>query len=852
MFWDDLRTDVSGQTPGKIHYETIGEAPNRQLVVQWTNMYFYGSNLPMGTFQAVLSEGSNTIQFQYRYLTDERSLGNSATIGLKGTSGAGQQIGCNQGGAIGPEQAILFTPTESGEYAIDQDAPYSFVDISGLTPSPPAPEATYTNTEPTWTWQKISSLNSYEIQIQTLGGEVLHSQTLGDVNSYSYADGLLDGGTYVARVRGSINNGGTWEMWSGLSSATTVDLTEPTAEISKVIQRGATDLDVHYKAQDERSGLYKLHMRAATDHAFNDTFFDQDLSAPGPGSRTLGLPAGITQVFIEIQAFDMAGNASIANSFVFNVLSRPVIQMPVAGSIVERLPVNVMGTAYPDTQVSLYLNNKKSGNTRTTADGQFQFDNIPLRNKGTYALYVTSELEGSTSEDSERIEFQFVPAPPAATLSFAGTPLLSGASITQAGILAINAESQIGIARIQASLNGTQIFNQTYGNVSPVTASQFVDFVQVPNGSHTLVVVITDADGNSTTLTIPFVLQISAPPAPTIIAPVDGTILSVPTVNVSGSAAAGSQVQLYVDGAAAGNPLTASTNGSFAASLTLEEGEHQLTARASNQRGQSDPGAAVRVTYTASVPTVAFVSPAEDATLSADSVIEVSAVDAGGITGVRLYANDTLLETLTKAPWQITWKLKDVADGNHTLKAIATNTTGKTAQATRAVTVQKNIPAPPLPPSPYSVRNVSVTPAISFGHTPIQISGEVVSHPESEPVASATLRMVLRVQGFERRLNLVGDANGRFNYTFTPQASDAGSYEVRIVHPDDAAYASREADGRFTINRLSANYSQYTLNAIRGIASSAVVNVKASVGTGATGVHWKALPADQPSGSLPP
>ncbi|WP_243457665.1 carboxypeptidase-like regulatory domain-containing protein [Ottowia testudinis] len=193
-----------------------------------------------------------------------------------------------------------------------------------------------------------------------------------------------------------------------------------------------------------------------------------------------------------------------------------------------------------------------------------------------------------------------------------------------------------------------------------------------------------------------------------------------------------------------------------------------------------------------------------------------------------------------------------MVDGAYTLRAVATNTAGKTAQATRAVTVQKVIPPPPPPPPPYVVRNVSITPAVSFGTTPIQIAGEVVTNPGGELVPTAALRMILRVQGFERRLSLVSDAAGRFTYNFIPQANDAGTYEVRLVHPEDAAHASRPAHGNFTINRLGVNYAQYKLNAIRGFASSAVLQVTASAGTGATGVRWQAVPADQPSGSLPP
>ena len=46
---------------------------------------------------------------------------------------------------------------------------------------------------------------------------------------------------------------------------------------------------------------------------------------------------------------------------------------------------------------------------------------------------------------------------------------------------------------------------------------------------------------------------------------------------------------------------------------------------------------------------------------------------------------------------------------------------------------------------------------------------------------NAALRMVLRVQGFERRFNLVSDAAGRFAYTFAPQATDRHVVQARII-----------------------------------------------------------------------
>ncbi len=578
---------------------------------------------------------------------------------------------------------------------------------------------------------------------------------------------------------------------------------------------------------------------------------------PTMANVTLSSAPGEKMIYVQFRTAQGSTNTFALSQPIAYAPSGPLVQFdqPAAGAVLTEDTSISVSAIDPEgvRDVEILVNGQRLA-LLNTAPYQTTWPLATVRN-GSYTLTArATSTQGLVGTASRQVTVQKAGGGtgPAVALSFAGQPLAANATITQPGVLAIAAESPVGIARIQGSVNGVSIFNQAYGNTSPVTASQFLDFAQLPNGSHTLGVVVTDGDGGQTALNVPFTLNLSAPPAPTITSPANGAKISTPQLGVSGTATPGSRVQVYVDGQAAGSPVTASANGNFATSITLTEGSHQLTARASNSRGDSPMSQAVSVTYTASVPTVVFVSPAENATLSADTVVEVSAVDAGGIAKVDLYANDQLIGSRTSAPWSASWALANVADGAYTLRAVATNTAGKTAQATRAVTVQKVIPPPPPPPPPYVVRNVTITPAISFGTTPIQISGEVVTNPGGELVPTAALRMILRVQGFERRLNLVSDATGRFSYSFVPQSNDAGTYEVRLVHPEDVAYATRPANGSFTINRLSVNYAQYKLNAIRGFASSAVLNVSASAGTGATGVRWQAVPADQPSGSLPP
>ena len=108
----------------------------------------------------------------------------------------------------------------------------------------------------------------------------------------------------------------------------------------------------------------------------------------------------------------------------------------------------------------------------------------------------------------------------------------------------------------------------------------------------------------------------------------------MPQVGVAGTAQPGASVQLYLNGQSTGNPLAASASGTFSGQVTLAEGTHQLTARASNSRGQGPASSAVAVTYTPSVPTVVFVNPPEGAVLNANTTLEVSALDAGGIAKV--------------------------------------------------------------------------------------------------------------------------------------------------------------------------------------------------------------------------
>ncbi|MBN9342673.1 MAG: hypothetical protein J0H52_21785, partial [Comamonadaceae bacterium] len=479
VFWDDLRTDASGQVTGTIKYETIGDAPNRQLIVQWTNMYYYGSNLPMGTFQAVLSEGSGDISLNYRFLMDVRATGESATIGIASSGPEGIQIGCEQADAIHPEQSIALSPDGAGGYTVNPAAPYVFHDISGLIVNDLRPSARYAGGGPEWVWSKNPSLNQYEIEIQNDAGVTVQRETLGSVGTYRWAAGWEEGVNYRARIRGSINQGGTWELWSSFSAQTAVDITPPVTAISSIRQIEQTGFDITYQAQDSLSGMSSARISIAPDAGFSNILYSQVFSG---GGRTVqfATAAPPEKIHVKLEATDLAGNAATPRVVEFAVMPPPRILAPTAGEALGRLPYPVRGLAFPNAQVALYLDQTLAGYTTASADGSYGYALPAPLTEGTHTLHASASYQGSTSGAGAAVAFTYTRPPgPNVQALLGGVPLDAG-PITQPGLLAITAQSPVGVARIQASVNGAALYSQTYANTPTATASQFIDFAQLP------------------------------------------------------------------------------------------------------------------------------------------------------------------------------------------------------------------------------------------------------------------------------------------------------------------------------------------------------------------------------------
>ena len=170
-FWDDIT--VYNNLDQRVLYKTIGTAPNRMLVVQYTNVGFYDDPTPLGTFFVILYEGSNNIQLQYRYLIGDnvRAHGDSATVGLENANGTGGTQYAYNKESLDSEQVILFTPGNNSKYDISTDSYEPVLLGLGAVTTPDIPVQTNplrgatVSTSPTFSWGAAENATSYEIRV---------------------------------------------------------------------------------------------------------------------------------------------------------------------------------------------------------------------------------------------------------------------------------------------------------------------------------------------------------------------------------------------------------------------------------------------------------------------------------------------------------------------------------------------------------------------------------------------------------------------------------------------------------------------------------------------------------------
>jgi hypothetical protein len=196
----------------------------------------------------------------------------------------------------------------------------------------------------------------------------------------------------------------------------------------------------------------------------------------------------------------------------------------------------------------------------------------------------------------------------------------------------------------------------------------------------------------------------TTPPSVNITAPANGATVSG-TVTVSANASDNVGVvgvTFFGDGLALGAEDTSAPFSIAVDTTGSSNGPHTLTAVARDAAGNQTTSAAVTVTVSngpppdTTPPTASLTAPANGATVSGTVTVSANASDNVGVAGVQFTLDGASLGSEdTASPYSVSWNTSGVANGTHTLAAVARDAAGnRTTSTAVTVTVANNAPPP--------------------------------------------------------------------------------------------------------------------------------------------------------------
>ena len=198
----------------------------------------------------------------------------------------------------------------------------------------------------------------------------------------------------------------------------------------------------------------------------------------------------------------------------------------------------------------------------------------------------------------------------------------------------------------------------------------------------------------------------STPPAPTMSTFSDSGIVGdnltmFRNVSITGTADLNTSVLVYDNGAAGIGGAGVDATGHWTArTTTLADGTHPLTAAAIDEAGNlSTQSAPLSVRVDGTPPTATLTNPAAGATVNGTVNASATASDPNGIWKVVFTVDGVTKVTDTASPYTYAWDTTAIANGSHTIAAVAYDSAGNTTTSSAAVNVQNGAASVPGAPN---------------------------------------------------------------------------------------------------------------------------------------------------------
>lgn len=329
----------------------------------------------------------------------------------------------------------------------------------------------------------------------------------------------------------------------------------------------------------------------------------------GRASVVFNVSAGDGRKTINAQFRDPSGtvvNTTLAGGVLIDT-QLPVVTLtnPAAGSLI-RDPITIEANVTDVSgvkQVQFFQGSELLG-TRTAAPYSYNWNTNAVA-AGNYIIKaVATDEAGRIGEHSVAVSVSHaaptpdIEGPQLSNVTANGALLADGATFTRNTNLTFSASDRSAISRIELLLDGVVVATATGSTTYTVP----FNLDAVANGVHALDLRALDSLGNVASTSYSVTVAHAVPDAPVLSAPTNGTTTRNASLPVSGSAAAGSSVQVQVNGQPAGSAVVAGSDGRFSTTVTLNPGSNEIRATASDQYGTSTLSSSVLVTLDVTVP----------------------------------------------------------------------------------------------------------------------------------------------------------------------------------------------------------------------------------------------------------
>lgn len=407
-------------------------------------------------------------------------------------------------------------------------------------------------------------------------------------------------------------------------------------------------------------------------------------------------------------------------------------------------------------------------------------------------------------------------APPALTVISPSNGVVASTPVTVSFQVDDTSESTV-------SIDGTQL------SVLPPSGVVTCP-VNLVEGDNLVTVTATDAAGNTTSVDLFLVLDLSAPIV-TIDSPLDLAVFGAGSSSIGMTATIDDLTETSITVLPGNGSTTLPAGGGVISSaINLVEGSNTITVNATDSTGRVGSNS-IAVVLDTTGPELSIDSPLENANLRGIIDFDATALDpspGSGVTHLDFIVDGVLIETVTEAPFEALFDTTTIADGTHTFTVSSTDGAGNTSSVDLLAFVDNT---PPTASILNPLVGEIVQGTVSFdaagsdagsgvmlismlvGGTTPSVDGSVeLAVPSASATASSQEDTAARLDGTLTFTAIVVDAAGNETVETVAVVVDNLATEMTLVSPVDGAevwgvipITASASDSNFTSLELLVN-----------------------------------------------